>query len=40
MNYEPPYSRVTELKLESSFLASGNDELNDTNIEPLDYEPL
>ena len=40
MYYEPPFSRVTELKLEVAFLASGNDELNDTNIEPVDYEPL
>ena len=40
MHYEPPYSRVTELKLDADFLASGNDDLNDTYIEPVDYEPL
>ena len=40
MHYEPPFCRVTDLTLEYSLLASGNDDLNDTYIEPVDYEPL
>ena len=41
MSYIPPFSRVIVLKLETGFLASGmDDELDDNNIEPVDYEPL
>jgi hypothetical protein len=41
MRYEPPFSRVIALKLETGFLTSGmDDELDDNTIEPVDYEPL
>ena len=41
MSYIPPFSRVVVLKLEVDFLTSGmDDELDDNNIEPVDYEPL
>ena len=40
MHYEPPYSRVTGLKLDVAFLASGNEELTNNQIEPIDYDDL
>ena len=41
MLYESPFSRVTDLKLETGFLTSGTDEItNNGGIEPVDYEPL
>lgn len=40
MHYEPPYSRVTELKLDAVFLASGNEELTNNQLEPIDYDDL
>ena len=41
MSYISPQTRVIVLKLETGFLTSGmDDELNENNIEPVDYEPL
>ena len=41
MLYIPPLSRVIVLNIEAGLLTSGmNIELNDNNIEPVDYEPL
>ena len=40
MRYEPPVSRVADLELEFSFLASGNDELTNSQLEPIDYDDL
>lgn len=38
MNYIAPYTRVTELVLDTSFLSSGYDELKNGNLEPVEYE--
>lgn len=40
MHYEPPVSRVTDLRLEISFLASGSDELTNQQMESIDYDDL
>ena len=38
MQYETPESRVTDLKLDTDFLASGKDNLSNNGIEPVEYE--
>lgn len=38
MQYETPESRVTDLKLDTDFLASGMDNLSNNGIEPVEYE--
>ena len=40
MRYAPPVSRFTYLELEFCFLASGNDELTNSQLEPIDYDDL